>query len=97
VLGLFLQPPRLLVDLLCKGLFLYLERDIGGILKKCYPHHPDSADEWLSDEIYRAACDPNALDVFKRCVHSCRHVATDGATSCDVLLFSWVPGLNLTT
>lgn len=59
------------MDLLCKGLFLYLERDISGILKKCYPHHPDSADEWLTDEIYRAACDPNALDVFKRCVHSC--------------------------
>jgi hypothetical protein len=35
------------------------------ILKKCYPHHPEAADEWLSDEIFRAACDPNALDVFK--------------------------------
>jgi len=58
-------PPKLLVQLLSRSLFLYLELSIGRTLQWLYPTNPVRADKWLGDEIYRAACDPGALEVFQ--------------------------------
>eukprot|EP00208_Stichococcus_sp_RCC1054_P008027 CAMPEP_0206150500 /NCGR_PEP_ID=MMETSP1473-20131121/38333_1 /ASSEMBLY_ACC=CAM_ASM_001109 /TAXON_ID=1461547 /ORGANISM="Stichococcus sp, Strain RCC1054" /LENGTH=795 /DNA_ID=CAMNT_0053548005 /DNA_START=103 /DNA_END=2489 /DNA_ORIENTATION=+ len=58
-------PPRLVIEGLSRGLFLFLERSIPYQLKRLYPGDPTNADEWLADEIYRAACDPGALGVFQ--------------------------------
>ncbi len=55
----------LLPQVLSRGLFLFLERSIGWNLARLYPGDPTNADEWLADEIYRAACDPGALGVFQ--------------------------------
>ena len=43
----------------------YLERSIASTLVKLYASDPTNADEWLADEIYRAACDPGAIGVFQ--------------------------------
>jgi hypothetical protein len=48
-----------------RGLFLFLERSISRQLSSLYKANPKNADEWLADEIYRAACDPGALGVFQ--------------------------------
>jgi len=58
-------PNRVVVHVACSLLLAYLERDIKGILQRCYVHNPEGADDWLAGEIYRAACDPNAMGVFK--------------------------------
>lgn len=58
-------PPRFLVNLISWGLLLYLENSIAKTLKWLYPNNPSNADEWLGDEIYRAACDPRSAEVFK--------------------------------
>lgn len=34
-------------------------------LVKLYVSDPTNADQWLADEIYRAACDPGAIGVFQ--------------------------------
>ncbi len=43
----------------------YLERSIARTLTRLYVGDPSNADEWLADEIYRAACDPGAVGVFR--------------------------------
>ena len=39
-------------------------RSVASTLVKIYPAAPALADEWLAEEIRRAACDPGALGVF---------------------------------
>eukprot|EP00878_Enallax_costatus_P025088 GHUV01026809.1.p1 GENE.GHUV01026809.1~~GHUV01026809.1.p1 ORF type:complete len:155 (+),score=40.44 GHUV01026809.1:964-1428(+) len=46
------------------ALMMYLQNSIGKQLKWLYPTNPDNADEWLEQEIYRAASDSRAADVF---------------------------------
>uniref|UniRef100_A0A383VQC0 Photolyase/cryptochrome alpha/beta domain-containing protein n=1 Tax=Tetradesmus obliquus TaxID=3088 RepID=A0A383VQC0_TETOB len=46
------------------ALMLYLRSSIAKQLKWLYPTNPDNADEWLEQEIYRAACDSRSADVF---------------------------------
>lgn len=58
-------PPRILVEALSRGLFLFLERSIPWNLSRLYPGDQTNADAWLAQEIYRAACDPGALSVFQ--------------------------------
>lgn len=58
-------PPALVVKAVSQLLFLYLELTIKSTLKRLYPTNPAAADEWLADEIYRAACDGGALAVFR--------------------------------
>eukprot|EP00884_Botryococcus_braunii_P015481 jgi/Botrbrau1/2616/Bobra.145_1s0036.1 len=58
-------PPGFVADLVSRGLFLYLERSIAPTLTKIYAVDPANADEWLAEEIFRAACDPGALGVFR--------------------------------
>ena len=43
--------------------FRYLQRGIANQLRKVYPVRPENADKFLNDEIYRASCDPCALQV----------------------------------
>lgn len=43
----------------------YLETSIARTLTRLYKGDPTNADEWLADEIYRAACDPGAIGVFR--------------------------------
>ena len=45
------------------GLFWYLENTVEKTLKWLYPTAPHRADDWLSQEIYRAACDIGAVEV----------------------------------
>lgn len=52
-------------QVLSRSLFLFLERSISRQLSTLYKGDPQNADEWLADEIYRAACDPGALGVFQ--------------------------------
>jgi hypothetical protein len=52
-------------QVLSRSLFLFLERSISRQLASLYKGDPSNADEWLADEIYRAACDPGALGVFQ--------------------------------
>lgn len=54
-----------MAQVLSRSLFLFLERSIGRQLASLYKGDPTNADEWLADEIYRAACDPGALGVFQ--------------------------------
>ena len=42
-------------------LFWYLEGTIAKTLKWLYVTNPARADAWLAEEIFRAACDPGAL------------------------------------
>lgn len=58
-------PPRLLVQLLSRALFWYLEATIDKTLKWLYPTNPARADDWLAKEIYRAACDLGSIEVFQ--------------------------------
>ncbi|KAK9905885.1 hypothetical protein WJX75_008118 [Coccomyxa subellipsoidea] len=58
-------PPALVADLVSRGLFTYLERSIAKTLVRLYPVDATNADEWLAEEIFRAACDPGALAVFR--------------------------------
>jgi hypothetical protein len=51
-------PPRWVAAGVSMGLMTYLERQIPSTLKRLYPGNPENADEWLAEEIYRAACDP---------------------------------------
>ena len=73
----FSHPPRLLqfrrgvatAVLRCRDHALrrrYLETSIARTLTRLYKGDPTNADEWLADEIYRAACDPGAIGVFRR-------------------------------
>lgn len=51
--------------------FQYLQRGIANQLRKLYPTRPHNADKFLNDEIYRASCDPCALQVRShQCVHT---------------------------
>lgn len=58
-------PPKIIVQTVSALLFWYLERTISGTLKWLYPTDPSRADAWLEEEIFRAACDAGAIDVFK--------------------------------
>ena len=58
-------PPKLLVDAASQGLFLFLRTSVARMLTRLYPVAPDNADEWLGQEILRAAGDPGALGVFR--------------------------------
>lgn len=58
-------PPKLLVDAASQGLFLFLRTSVARTLTRLYPVAPDNADEWLGQEILRAAGDPGALGVFR--------------------------------
>lgn len=60
-------PPVVVVDAISWALFSFLERSIARQLSRLYPTAPQRADSWLAGEIFRAACDPGALGVF-RCV-----------------------------
>lgn len=44
---------------------------------KLYPVDASNADDWLAEEIFRAACDPGALAVFR-----CNLQLTPLATVC---------------
>lgn len=57
-------PPRLLVSAFTAALLYYLERNIPATLKRCYPTAPERADDAISAEIFRAACDGGAAAVF---------------------------------
>jgi len=57
--------PFWIADTISKLLLAYLERSIGSTLESLYPRNPQAADSYLADEIYRAACDPGALGVFR--------------------------------
>eukprot|EP00878_Enallax_costatus_P031525 GHUV01034477.1.p1 GENE.GHUV01034477.1~~GHUV01034477.1.p1 ORF type:complete len:206 (+),score=38.56 GHUV01034477.1:194-811(+) len=57
-------PPAFVVKLSTMALMMYLQNSIGKQLKWLYPTNPDNADEWLEQEIYRAASDSRAADVF---------------------------------
>jgi pimeloyl-ACP methyl ester carboxylesterase len=43
--------------------FQYLQRGIAKQLQRLYPTRPFNADKFLNDEIFRASCDPGALQV----------------------------------
>ncbi|GFR49192.1 hypothetical protein Agub_g11217, partial [Astrephomene gubernaculifera] len=58
-------PPALLVSAVSTALFWYLERTVPSTLRWLYPTNPDKADQWLAQEILRAAGDSGALDVFR--------------------------------
>ncbi|KAL3142035.1 hypothetical protein ABBQ32_004668 [Trebouxia sp. C0010 RCD-2024] len=58
-------PPKLLVDAASQGLFLFLRTSVARTLTRLYPVAPGNADEWLGQEILRAAADPGALGVFR--------------------------------
>ncbi|KAL0021846.1 hypothetical protein WJX77_007187 [Trebouxia sp. C0004] len=58
-------PPKLLVDVASQGLFLFLRTSVPRTLTRLYPVAPGNADEWLGQEILRAAGDPGALGVFR--------------------------------
>ncbi len=62
-------PPKLLVDAASQGLFLFLRTSVARTLTRLYPVAPDNADEWLGQEILRAAGDPGALGVFRCMQH----------------------------
>ena len=54
-----------MVQAISRSLFLFLERSISRQLSSLYKGDPSNADDWLANEIYRAACDPGALGVFQ--------------------------------
>lgn len=58
-------PPTVVVDAVSWALFSFLERSITRQLARLYPTAPQRADSWLATEIFRAACDPGALGVFR--------------------------------
>lgn len=58
-------PPKFLVELVSRGLFLFLQKSTTQQLTRLYPVAPDNADAWLAEEILRAADDPGALGVFR--------------------------------
>ena len=58
-------PPKLLVDAASQGLFLFLRTSVARTLTRLYPVDSSNADEWLGQEILRAAADPGALGVFR--------------------------------
>ncbi|KAK9810106.1 hypothetical protein WJX72_004967 [[Myrmecia] bisecta] len=58
-------PPKVLVDLISKALFLYLQSSVAKTLLKLYPVDPANADGWLAEEILRASSDPGAIGVFR--------------------------------
>ncbi|GLC43944.1 hypothetical protein PLESTB_000212500 [Pleodorina starrii] len=58
-------PPAAVVSAVSSALFWYLERTVPSTLKWLYPTNPAKADEWLAQEILRAAGDSGAIDVFK--------------------------------
>lgn len=58
-------PPTVVVDAVSWALFAFLERSIARQLSRLYPSAPQRADSWLAGEIFRAACDPGALGVFR--------------------------------
>lgn len=64
-------PPQVVVDAVSYGLFVFLERTIKRQLGRLYPTAPGRADAWLAEEIFRAACDPGALGVFRYVVVVC--------------------------
>ena len=57
--------PRLVVEALSRGLFLYLQTSVPKTLKWLYPSRPARADEFMQREIVRASADPGALKVFQ--------------------------------
>ena len=57
--------PRLVVEALSRGLFLYLQTSVPKTLKWLYPSRPAWADEFMQREIVRASADPGALKVFQ--------------------------------
>lgn len=54
---------KLFVNLQSWFVFNFLQRGIGNQLKRLYPVRPFNADQFLYSEIYRASCDPCALQV----------------------------------
>ena len=54
---------KTIVDTVSWLTFSYLQRGIATQLRKVYPVRPNNADKFLNDEIYRASCDPCALQV----------------------------------
>mmetsp|Transcript_28751 Transcript_28751/g.80959 ORF Transcript_28751/g.80959 Transcript_28751/m.80959 type:complete len:730 (-) Transcript_28751:443-2632(-) len=59
------KTPFWVADTVSKLLISYLESSIGSTLESLYPRNPKAADKYLADEIYRAACDPGAVGVFR--------------------------------
>eukprot|EP00873_Tetraselmis_striata_P041449 jgi/Tetstr1/461713/TSEL_000607.t1 len=59
------KPPFWIANTVSRLLISYLETSIGKTLGNLYPTNPLAADSYLADEIYRAACDPGALGVFR--------------------------------
>ena len=58
-------PPQIVVELISRGLFLFLQKSTNQQLTRLYPVAPGNADAWLAEEILRAADDPGALGVFR--------------------------------
>ena len=67
-MSLCLQVPEKMVykpavNLTAWLVFKYLQSGISKQLERLYPTRPFNADRFLNDEIYRASCDPCALQV----------------------------------
>eukprot|EP00898_Chlorokybus_atmophyticus_P003492 jgi/Chlat1/4143/Chrsp27S04228 len=56
--------PKPMVMAITTGLFRYLEKRIEQTLRRCYPVNPAAVDDFLIEEIFRAACDAGAVGVF---------------------------------
>ncbi|KAL5728129.1 hypothetical protein ACHQM5_001251 [Ranunculus cassubicifolius] len=48
-----------------RGLLFYLKSRVGNIVKNCYPTNKERADDWLINEMLRAADDPGVLVVLE--------------------------------
>jgi pimeloyl-ACP methyl ester carboxylesterase len=57
------QQSKLFVNVTSWFVFNFLQRNISKQLQRLYPARPFNADPFLSNEIYRASCDPCALQV----------------------------------
>lgn len=57
------EQSQLFVDVVSWATFKYLQAGIQKQLEKLYPIRPFNADDFLNKEIYRASCDPCAMQV----------------------------------
>jgi pimeloyl-ACP methyl ester carboxylesterase len=74
--------------------FRYLQSGIAAQLRKLYPTRPHNADKFLNDEIYRASCDPCALQARSHCYsrmrrHLSRCHPAAACEPCSCCVVSW--------
>jgi pimeloyl-ACP methyl ester carboxylesterase len=74
------EQAKLFVNLTSWFVFNFLQRGIGNQLKRLYPVRPFNADQFLNAEIYRASCDPCALQVWM-VLSSCEYLQ-NGMLTC---------------